>query len=350
MVRRVIRLSPSEYINEEGILKTLPEIIRSHRYLHPVILTDSIVREIIIPYLPAGFLEKYQVEYFRGNATYQEIDRLTKLFRNYDAIFAFGGGQLLDTVKVVADNLGIALVNIPTLPSNCAAITTKSIIYSEDTHEMIGFHRQRQSVSMVLVEPKLLQTAPYKYILSGIGDTLAKFYEIRLRLTKEKSKLVTIDVGRTYLEICRNEMLKVTDINGLSDENLINFLDTIILIAASVDGIADIDGQSVLAHAFYNAYVKFQEGTRKTHGEVVALGILFQLYIEKNQDAYISELKTYYEIIGLPTTLADINWKITDLNKFVSYIINKDDIRVQSLFPNLSSETVLEVLNLLGES
>lgn len=348
MTKRTIRLSPSEYINEEGVLKNLQDIIDLHRYINPIILTDNIVREVIPPFLPEGFLDQYPLELFQGNATYEEIDRLTLIFKGYDVIIAFGGGQLLDTAKVVADQLNIAIINIPTIPSNCAAITTKSIIYSEGTHEMVGAHRQSQAVTVVLIEPKLLQASPYEYILSGIGDTLAKYYEIRCRLTKEKLQLTTALIGKTYIDLCRDEMFKVTEVQSLSGTELINFFDTIFLVAASVDGIADTDGQSVLAHAFYNAYVKFQKGSRKTHGEVVALGILFQLYIEKNQNTEIIKLKEFYNKIGLPITLQDINWNISDLEAFSNYITNPNDMRVQSIFPNLSNQDVLDALMILG--
>lgn len=347
MVERIVRLSPAEYINEAGILKKLPEILESHHYYRPVILTDETVRGVISSFLPEGFLDSYPVVIFEGNATWEEIKRLTQLLGDYDTIIAFGGGQLMDTAKVVADNLHITLINVPTLPSNCAAITTKSIIYSKESHEMVGAHRQSRAVSVVLLEPELLKSAPYHYILSGIGDTLAKFYEIRLRLTEEKKTLVSAAIGRNYLDICRREMLKVTDISSLSGEELINFLDTIFLIAASVDGIADLDGRSVAAHAFYNAYVKYQKGQKKTHGEVVALGILFQLELEGNQGDYLQELKEYYRITGLPLTLSDVYLESDSLDRISSYISRKEDIRMQSIFPNIDSEDVLHALKCL---
>ncbi|MGT2930341.1 iron-containing alcohol dehydrogenase family protein [Streptococcus dentasini] len=347
MIERTIRQSPAEYINQVGILKELPDILSSHDYQNPVVLTDKIVCEVIKPYLPQGFLNQYPIAWFEGNATQSEIDRLTGVIEGRGVILAFGGGQLMDTAKVVADNLEIALINIPTLPSNCAALTTKSILYSEGEHEMVGAHRQKQAVSIVLVEPELLKHAPYEYILSGIGDTLAKFYEIRLRLTFEKTSLISRAIGKFYLDICREQMLKVTDISELTGEALTNFLDTIFLVAASVDGIADFDGRSVLAHAFYNAYVKWQKGPKKTHGEVVALGNLFQLYVEGNQDDLVAEVLSYHKKVGLPIHLEDVYWDIDEVSDFADYICNPEDSRVQSLFPGLSKEKVLGAIQQL---
>ena len=212
---------------------------------------------------------------------------------------------------------------------------------------MIGAHRQSQAVSIVLLEPELLKAAPFEYILSGIGDTLAKFYEIRLRLRDEKLSLVTAAIARNFLEICRKEMLQVVDISKLSGEGLINFLDTIFLVSASIDGIADLDGRSVAAHAFYNAYVKYNKGQKKTHGEVVALGILFQLHLEKNQQLFLKELGEYYKQIGLPTKLTDVYLDKSYLERIADYISNPNDIRMQTIFPNIGTYEVLEALNRL---
>ncbi len=344
MTERVIRLSPAEYINEDGILKNLDVILDNHGYHKAVVFTDRTVKDIIVDYLPDGFLHSHPVEFFNGSATEDEIYRLNFLFKSFDVLIAFGGGQLMDTAKVVADNLRIPLINVPTLPSNCAAITTKSILYSEDTHEMVGAHRQNQAVTLVLLEPEILKNAPYEYILSGIGDTLAKYYEIRLRLTQEKLGLISAAVGKQFLEICRQEMLKVTDVSSLSGQALTNFLDTIFLVAASVDGVADLDGRSVAAHAFYNAYIKFHKGTKKTHGEVVALGILFQLYLEGDQADLLNELTVYYKKVGLPLTLSDVYLDKEELESIADYIVEPEDIRVQSIFPNITKEEALSAL------
>lgn len=178
MVRHVVRQSPSEYINEAGILQALPEILHNKRLIRPVIVTDKTVEKAIAPYLPKAFLTDNPLVYFKGNCTFEEIDRLCDILAPYDSIIAFGGGQLIDTVKVVSDKLNIFLINIQTLPSNCAALTSKSIIYASSTHEKVANKREQKPVDMVLIEPELLRRAPKAYIISGIGDTLAKYYEI----------------------------------------------------------------------------------------------------------------------------------------------------------------------------
>lgn len=341
--------TPNAYINEPGVMKKIPDILDEDQYQQAVILTDVNAEKAVQNYVVDGFFDRYKTVLFNGNCTFDEIDRLTALIKGADVLVAFGGGQLLDTAKCVADNLSIALINVPTLPSNCACITTKSIVYSNE-HEMIANVRHKQSVQMVLVEPKVQQEAPYAFILSGIGDTLAKWYEIRRRLTVEKSKLVVSGLARHFIQVCRDEMLKVTNISTLSTLELRNLVDTIFLVAASVDGWAGLDGRSVAAHNVYNAYIKIYPHHTSTHGEIVAVGILDQLAIEKNWDDF-NLLVNYYQKIGLSLTLHDLglNNEDADLAAIANEMAKEDNVRMQTIFPNISANEILTALKFVEQ-
>ncbi len=345
MVKRTIRMSPAEYVNESGILKRLPFILEEHGIRNPVILTDETVLSIIREYLPHGFWDEYCIEIFGGSCTFEEIGRLTEKFQSFDALIAFGGGQLIDTAKVVANRLKITIINSQTVPSNCAAITTKSIIYSQE-HEKVDNVRHKKAVDIVLLEPDILIKAPKAYILSGIGDTLAKFYEIRRRITDDKLGAVSSQIGRYFIELCRREMLSIRQLDNLSQQELTNLFDVIFLVAASVDGISDNDGRSVLAHGFYNAYVKIKPDYTKTHGEAVALGSLLQMIVEGDKSLeYRKEIEAYHRLIGLPLTLKDLGISSdSEIDALATYITRKTDSRVQSVFPDLDVEVVRTAL------
>nr|WP_303094226.1 iron-containing alcohol dehydrogenase family protein [Limosilactobacillus mucosae] len=292
---------------------------------------------------------------FNGSCEFAEIDRLTEQLRPYDGIIAFGGGQLMDTAKVVSDRLNNVLINVQTVPSNCAAFTTKSIVYSpttksivySPTHEMIASVREKKPVDAVILEPELLKNAPLEYLRSGIGDTLAKYYEIRRRLTDDKMHSLSLSLARDLIERCREEMLKMNDPRTLNGLDLQNFIDTIFLVASLVDGFADLDGRSVAAHTFYNAYVKVIGPQRFTHGEIVALGNLFQVTLE-NDTALIKEIRAYYPRVGLPLSLADLGvTQAEQLNSLAEYMAKPDNVRIQSIFPGITATTIRKTLTKL---
>lgn len=251
MFNRTIRLSPGIFINKSGSLNKLPELLNEFEIQHPVILTDPIVLKVIPKYLPTDFLTQYPIKLFNGSCTFAEIQRLTDQLADFDGIIAFGGGQLMDTAKVVSDRLGNVLIDIQTVPSNCAAFTTKSIVYSE-THEMIASVREKKPVDVVVLEPELLQNAPLEYLRSGIGDTLAKYYEIRRRLIDDK--------------------------------------------------------------------------------------------LEDNS-ALIKEIRSYYPQVGLPLSLSALGvTKEDQLNSLAEYMAQPDNVRMQSIFPGISSADIRQAL------
>ncbi|MCQ5069036.1 hypothetical protein NE681_16760, partial [Faecalibacillus intestinalis] len=107
---------------------------------------------------------------------------------------------------------------------------------------------------------------------------------------------------------------------------------------------ADLDGRSVAAHTFYNAYVKVIGPQRFTHGEIVALGNLFQVTLE-NDAALIKEIRAYYPRIGPPLSLADLGvTQAEQLNSLAEYMAKLDNVRMQSIFPGISSADIRQAL------
>lgn len=344
-----VRLSPVEYVNEPGILMQLNQIIVDKGYQRPIILTDNTVIKATSAYLPKGFYDHHDVIIFNGNCTYPEAERIQSLIKNSDVLIALGGGQLLDTAKNVADKLRIDLINVPTIPSNCASITTKSMVYSEGSHEMIGRQRHPVAVQLVLVDPTLLRHSPTNYLLSGIGDTLAKWYEIRRRLNVAEAQGAILDIARKTIEISRDRTLAIRNLDQIDDKTFSNLLDTIFLVAASVDGFAAARGRSVAAHSFHNGYLKVTDHPQKTHGEIVALGILAQLAIEGETDELI-KLIAFYRRIGLPYQLSDLGLapNTSDIQTIAADMVKPDNARIQTVFHNLTQQTVTNAINSLG--
>lgn len=350
MVKRVIRQSPSTYIDEPGVLSKLDDLIKQFSVATPMVVTDETVRKVSQPFLPADFYRRYPPVIFTGANTFAEAKRIIAIAKKKaaDGIIALGGGQLMDNAKLVADAVGAKLINIQTVPSNCAALTTKSIVYN-DRHEMVANVRITNPVTAVLLEPELLKAAPPEYVASGIGDTLAKYYEIRRRLPRERISLVTEQAARYFIDRCRSEMLKVTDLQRLSGNDLLNFLDTIFLFAASVDGFADLNGRSVAAHTFYNAYVQVKHPATFTHGVIVALGNLIQVLLEGNHEL-AEEIRHFYPHVGLPLTLADLGVNEEESRQIAEVMTAKDNVRMQSIFPDITTAQINSVFNQLGVS
>ena len=93
-----------------------------------------------------------------------------------DVIVGVGGGKALDTAKLVAYHAKLPIVTIPTSAATCAAWTALSNIYSDEG----GFLYDVPLVScpnLLILDYNLIQTAPPRTLVAGIGDAMAKWYE-----------------------------------------------------------------------------------------------------------------------------------------------------------------------------
>ena len=115
---------------------------------------------------------------FGGACTFAAIDRLADTLRPLapDFLVGMGGGKAIDTAKGVADALGIPLVSMPTLVSNCAPITALSVVYREDG-PFDQFRFYDAPPALTIVDLTIAADAPAAYLRAGMGDTLAKHLE-----------------------------------------------------------------------------------------------------------------------------------------------------------------------------
>ncbi|MBS4162458.1 iron-containing alcohol dehydrogenase family protein, partial [Klebsiella pneumoniae] len=112
----------------------------------------------------------------RGYSSLQAIRKAAEEAGSADIIIGIGGGTVLDTAKAAAALLNIEVMTIPTIPGTCAAATPLSVIYDDEGNfERVQYHKR--SSYLTLVDPLLLLSSPIAYVKSGIGDTLAKWYE-----------------------------------------------------------------------------------------------------------------------------------------------------------------------------
>ena len=243
---------------------------------------------------------------FRSN-----VERLKSLknVQEADMIFAVGGGRALDTVKIVARDLGKPVFTFPTLASVCAATTAVSVMY-HDNHEMAGLAFAPAPANHCFVDTQILAEAPVEYLWAGIGDALSKEVEatfsargrdlsftnrLGVNLVKgTNDKLVAY--GKEALEAAQNKQA-----NEALEAVTLEILGTTAYTSVLVDN----DYNSNMAHAFYYGYTVLPQAKKHLHGEVVSYGVLLLLTMDK-QDEYRDRLKDFMIEVDLPTTLADL--------------------------------------------
>lgn len=305
-----VRPGANRYISGKGVLNELPNYLQPFEKV--AIITGEISFQVFNNYYKEPF--NYPVFTYDGSASDEDSQRLAIEIKEVDVIVAIGGGRLLDTAKLTAEILGCDLFMIPTVISNCAPYVPVIAVYTQEEHQFKRMGITSKSSFITLVDWQFLLATPRDYLIAGIGDTLAKWYEIEgvTRHLPEEEKTAVIRLGiaiaKEILEILQMDSQKA--IAALERQEVTNefgrIADTIIVLAGGVGGFAGKYGRIAGAHAIHNGLSLLPETHDVLHGSKVAYGILVQLAYTGDFDE-IEKLLQLYQELTLPTTLAEIN-------------------------------------------
>ena len=176
----------------------------------------------------------------------------------------------------------------------------------------MGF--MKRAPFLTLVDPNFLLATPREYFVAGIGDTLAKWYEIEgiTRNLSDEKKSAYVRLGIASAKAIQ-ELLLADAIPAIEDlENnqaspaFSRVTDTIIGLAGETGGFAASYGRSGGAHAIHDGLSYLEATHNQLHGKKVAYGILVQLAHTKDLDE-IEKLRPFYKKTGLPLKLKELD-------------------------------------------
>jgi len=229
-----------------------------------------------------------------------------------DLIIGLGGGKALDTAKLLAHQCQLPIVTIPTSAATCAAWTGLSNIYSDQGAFLYDVTLLR-CPDLLILDYGLIQTAPQRTLIAGIGDALAKWYEASV---SSGSSPVTLIIAALQQARVLRDILFQKSAEALKEpgsEAWREVVDATVLLAGVIGGLGGAQCRTVAAHAVHNGLTHLTAAHDVLHGEKVAYGILVQLRLEEmlqgNQLAASArqQLLKFYAEIGLPQTLDDLN-------------------------------------------
>lgn len=311
-----VTVGPAQYVRKSGLLSEIGLYIEKFGK-KAVLIGGNISREIVETKLREGManmgITLEQSLWYGGEASRTNVNDLVETLNrvDYDVIIAAGGGKALDTVKAVAHRVNKPLVAIPTIAATCAATTPIWITYS-DEGEFTDISRDSKVPDIVLVDADVILQSPVRYLIAGIGDTLAKWFETKTSVKKAapnaRNQTAIAIAGQLYetmLNIGKQSVVSMEEKRMTSE--LEDMIDAVILISGSVSGYGGDDCRTAGAHAIYSGLTIFPEVHETYHGEIVAFGILALLCMEGEEEKEIEDLISYYQEVNLPYTLQQMN-------------------------------------------
>jgi glycerol dehydrogenase len=311
----VTLLAPTQVIKGVNCLSTAGSAIASLGQ-RPLILagdrTLPLIKPLLQPILEEHHLTATEAVY-SPDCSESSLESLRNALATHqaDVILGVGGGKALDTAKLLAHQCNLPVVTIPTSGGTCAAWSALSNVYSEQGAFLYDVALNR-CPDLLILDYSLIQTAPPKTLIAGIGDALAKWYEASVSSGSSKATLIiaAVQQARVLRDILFQQSAQALENPGSAQWQEV--VDASVLLAGVIGGLGGANCRTVAAHAVHNGLTHIPAAHKALHGEKVAYGILVQLRLEEmiqgSQLAASSrqQLLKFYGEIGLPKTLEEL--------------------------------------------
>ena len=326
------------YIQGPGAIRLIGEIAKSYNIRNPLVFADSIVMNIIEKHKFFESLTQSGINYVKelfgktvcGPETCdEEIQLLSEVARSNscDAIIAAGGGKAIDTGKVIANNLRLPLIIIPTIASTDAPSSSVAVIYTCD-HVFKEYRFYPRGPDVVLVDTELIAKAPPRFLACGIGDAMGKYTEVPSSVRAGAKNLLLKPIhGYPPLIAVAAQKLMIDILFTYSEEAIESVelgvvtpaLEAVVEATTLLSQIAFEDGGLSAAHSIYNGFTvletdpKYRQKSFPYHGELVFFGTLVEMVLDGYPRSEIVKVMEFGHRVGLPINLEELGFKeVTD--------------------------------------
>jgi glycerol dehydrogenase len=309
--------SPGRYIQGAGAIKEIG--LHAARLGRSALLAGGKTALALCGSDISASLEEKQIachqECFRGVSSGKEISRLAEIAaaRRADFIIALGGGASIDAGKAVSHELKLPIIVVPTIVATDAPCSALSVIYTEEGI----FERYlllRKNPDCILVDTTFVANSPARFLVAGMGDALATFWESGTCARSGRPNPLTGGGSPTLAtkalaRLCYETLLE----SGLQarlavEKNVVTpAVEAVVEANILLSGLSSENGGHAGAHSVHNGLTTLAATRNKLHGEKVAFGVLVQLVLEGHPARAIKEVQDFCHAVGLPLCLADLD-------------------------------------------
>jgi glycerol dehydrogenase len=318
-----IIVSPSKFVQGENALNNIGEYVKplGHKVLA---IADDFVTGLVGEQITASFAQaqgQLVLEKFNGECSRLEIDRLLELAEKNksEVIIGIGGGKTLDTAKAIAFYRKVPVVVVPTIASTDAPTSALAVVYTPEG-EFSEYLMIPHNPNMVIMDSKIIASAPVRLLISGMGDALSTYFEARANARSGGQTMAggaPTRAAQALAKLCYETLLeeglkaKISVENGFTSPAVENIIEA----NTYLSGIGFESSGLAAAHAIHNGLTKLEECHHLFHGEKVAFGTLVHLVLENAPMKEIQTVLAFCKSIGLPTNLHMMGVKELNIDK-----------------------------------
>jgi len=164
---------------------------------------------------------------------------------------------------------------------------------------------------LVLVDTRVIAEAPVRFLVAGMGDALATWFEAEsCRLARAPNQCGGLGTRAAckLARLCYDTILEhgAAARRACEQQVVTAALSHVVEANTLLSGLGFECGGLAAAHSIHNGLTRLPPTHRYFHGEKVAIGVLAGLFLTGQPNELIHEVYQFCESVGLPTRLEDI--------------------------------------------
>ena len=279
-----------------------PEVVYGNRLIDSVVEPEErfVVATMEIPWnlVKDALPVKPETVVFVRDMELRTLKSLEETVPPVDMVVGIGGGSSHDTAKYLALKKEARLVQVPTILSADAAVTSAIGIREKGTVKYIG----HVIADRILVDFSLIKQAPKELVRYGAADILSShtaIYDWKLASERSKERFDQrfYDKARDILARLERRRFDIRDVN---DEGIRTIVELYLRYAEIAEKLQSDRAQEGSEH-FYAYNVEHVTKKQYVHGKLLGTGIVVMSYLQDNELDKILKLTSD---LGFETKLA----------------------------------------------
>ncbi len=326
---------PREVIIGNGVIERVNEVSRRLGFTQSALIIAGSKTYDIAGKTVKELLEENGMEvksFLVESATVKDVEAVEEKIKALkpQVVFGVGGGTKIDAAKLSSARQEVPFISVPTTASHDGIASPLSSVKGfEKPYSVMA-----QAPIAIIADTNIIMQAPWRFVISGCGDVVAKFTAVKdWKLAhEEKNEYYGEYAASLALMSAKLVIQNAKLIKPGNEEGLRVLLEALISCGVSMSIAGSSRPCSGSEHLFSHA-LDIIKSNHAMHGEQCGVGTIMMTYLHK---ANWKRVRETLKMLGAPTNAEELHIK------------KEDVIKALEMAPTIRPEryTVLNKLNL----
>lgn len=318
-----------------GTIERVPEVSRRLGFTKSALIVSGLKTYNIAGKLVARLLQEDGLRvdtFFAESATIRDVQSVENRIEaeRPQVVFGIGGGTRIDVAKLSSAHQKVPFISVPTTASHDGVASPLSSVKGFEKPYSI----MAQAPLAIIADTRIMMQAPWRYVISGCGDVIAKFTSVKdWKLAREERNEYYGEYAASLaLMSAKLVMQNASLIESRKEEGLRVLMEALISCGVSMSIAGSSRPCSGSEHLFSHA-LDIIRPNHAMHGEKCGVGTIMMAYLHK---AGWKRIRDTLRMLGAPTSAKELG------------VEEKEVTRALEMSPLLRTEryTILNKLNL----